>query len=111
MPRYNGAADLAKYLVATKAFLFTSLEPFGITPVEALAAGTPVIAFNEGGSRDFVNEKNGEFFAKQTPKSLANDVEKFEKKTFQEKDISKSAEGFSSANFAKNLEKIINEKV
>ncbi len=111
LPRYNGAADLAKYLIATKAFLFTSLEPFGITPVEALAAGTPVIAFNEGGSRDFVNEKNGEFFAKQTPKSLANAVEKFEKKKFQEKDISKSTEEFSSANFAKNLEKIINEKV
>jgi len=70
-----------------------------------------VIAFNEGGSRDFVNEKNGEFFAKQTPKSLANAVEKFEKKKFYKKDISKSVEKFSNNNFAKNLEKIINEKV
>lgn len=110
LPRYDGARDLTKYLLAAKGFLFTSLEPFGITPVESLSAGTPVIAFREGGSRDFVNEINGEFFARQDAKSLAEAIAKFEDRIFAKNEIIKSAEKFSNENFAKNLVKILNSK-
>ncbi|MDO4507943.1 MAG: glycosyltransferase [Candidatus Saccharibacteria bacterium] len=46
--------ELADYLARARGYLFPSLEPFGIAPVEALAAGCPVIAFGEGGARDYV---------------------------------------------------------
>ena len=109
LPRYDGAREIAKYFVAAKAFLFTSLEPFGITPVECLAAGTPVIAFEKGGSRDFINAKNGVFFDEQTAESLAKATIKFERENFAKNEIIKSSEKFANDNFAKNLSKIIAE--
>ncbi|MBQ5812330.1 glycosyltransferase, partial [Candidatus Saccharibacteria bacterium] len=48
--------DLAEYLAGAKCYLFPSLEPFGIAPVEALAAGCPVIALGKGGALDYVKD-------------------------------------------------------
>ena len=111
LPRYDGAKELTKYLVAAKGFLFTSLEPFGITPVESLAVGTPVIAFAKGGARDFIDVKNGVFFDEQNVESLEKAAEVFAKKTWNKNEISRSAEKFSNANFAKNLMEILEEKI
>lgn len=112
LPHYDGIREIAKYFVAAKAFLFTSLEPFGITPVECLAAGTPVIAFKKGGSRDFIQDgQNGVFFDEQTAESVARAVEEFSHKKFNKSDIEKSVEKFSSENFTENLLKILNEKI
>ncbi len=105
-----GKKDLAKYLANAKGYLFPSLEPFGIAPVEALAAGCPVIAFGEGGARDYVIEgKNGVLFERQTVKSLADAIIKFEKKKFDKKEISKTADGFDEKRFDKELKDFIKE--
>ena len=104
--------DLAKELGHAKAFIFPSMEPFGIAPVEALAAGCPVIAFKEGGATDYVIDgKNGLLFEKQTVDSLVKTIEEFEKKKFDRKFIEKSAKDFDIENFKKKLQKFINEKV
>ena len=104
--------DLAKELGHAKAFIFPSMEPFGIAPVEALAAGCPVIAFKEGGATDYVIDgKNGLLFEKQTVDSLVKTIEKFEKKKFDRKFIEKSAKDFDIENFKKKLQKFIDEKV
>lgn len=69
---------LKEYLKHARAFLFPSEEPFGIAPVEALAAGCPVIAYNKGGAKDYiVNEKNGLFFDSQTVSSLVSAIQRF----------------------------------
>lgn len=69
---------LKEYLEHAKAFLFPSEEPFGIAPVEALAAGCPVIAFKKGGAKDYIIDgKNGLFFESQTVNSLASAIQKF----------------------------------
>ncbi len=100
--------ELASYLAGAKGYLFPSLEPFGIAPVEALAAGCPVIAFGDGGAKDYIIEgKNGIFFKEQTVKSLANAILSFEKMKFSRDKISKSVNKFSEEKFDKKLRDFI----
>lgn len=66
-----------------RAFVFASLEDFGIAPVEAQACGTPVIAFGRGGALETVRgledtSPTGVFFASQTPQAIIEAVEAFE---------------------------------
>ena len=103
---------LAKKLSEANGYLFPSLEPFGIAPVEALAAGCPVIAYGVGGARDYVeNEKNGVLFEPQTAAALAEAILKFEKMKFDRKKVVDSAEKFAVGRFDKELTKFIEEKV
>ncbi len=103
-----GKEELAEYLSSAKGYLFPSLEPFGIAPVEALAAGCPVIAFHEGGVRDYIKDgKNGILFDEQTAKSLANAILCFEKKKFDREKVSKTADGFDVKRFDKEIKDYI----
>ena len=52
---FQEEVDLKKYLEAAKAFVYAGIEDFGIAPVEAMAAGSPVIAYDIAGLRDTVN--------------------------------------------------------
>lgn len=123
-------SELKEYLKNAKAFIFPSEEPFGIAPVEALAAGCPVIAFNKGGAKDYIEDgKNGLFFESQTVNSLVSAIKKFNhlsyktenledrsnKKTVSQEyishssllsplEISKTAEKFSRLHFKEQLE-------
>ena len=102
--------ELAIVVAKAKGFIFPSLEPFGIAPVESLASGTPVIAYNKGGSRDYIIEnENGIFFEKQTSKNLLKAIEKFENCNFSSRKVSRSVIKFSTDNFISNLNKIIKE--
>ena len=103
---------LAGYLAEAKGYIFPSLEPFGIAPVEALAAGCPVIAYGEGGACDYVKDgKNGILFEEQTVKSLAEAILKFEKMKFDRTKIPQTADGFDEKRFDKELTDFVNEKV
>lgn len=96
--------ELAKYLSEAKGYLFSSLEPFGIAPVEALAAGCPVIAFGEGGAKDYVKDgKNGILFEEQNAKSLAEGILRFEKLKFDRAKVAKTADKFSLERFDREL--------
>lgn len=62
-----------------KAFLFPGEEDFGITPVEAMSAGCPVLAYGKGGVTETVlAEKTGLFFGEQTVESLVECIRRFE---------------------------------
>jgi glycosyltransferase involved in cell wall biosynthesis len=65
-----------------KALIFPGTEDFGIAPLEAIACGTPVIAFGQGGALETVTEETGMFFSEQTPESLKNAITAFQKKPF-----------------------------
>jgi glycosyltransferase involved in cell wall biosynthesis len=97
--------ELAKNVAKAKGYLFPSMEPFGIAPVEALAAVCPVIAFKEGGAKDYVVDgKNGLLFNEQTAKSLAEAILQFEKmKNFDRKKVSKTSEKFAVERFDKEV--------
>ena len=104
-------ARLVELLAGAKGYLFPSLEPFGIAPVEALAAGCPVIAYGEGGALDYVHDgKNGVLFEKQTVKSLTEAIMRFEEMEFNSDVVAKSAREFDEKRFDKEIRKFVNEK-
>ncbi len=67
-----------------KAFVFAAEEDFGITPVEAQACGTPVIAFGRGGALETIRglesaRPGGLFFDRQEPRAIADAILEFER--------------------------------
>ncbi len=75
--------DVPGLMAGCKAFLFPGLEDFGITPVQAQAAGRPVIAFRGGGALDTVLPgQTGELFEAQTVDSLAEVMASFDAATY-----------------------------
>ncbi len=91
--------EVAHYFKTSEAFIFPGLDDFGITPVEALAAGTPVIAYKAGGALDYVTPKTGLFFSQQTTQSLVAALQKFNAANFKRQQLQKSAGQFSAKNF------------
>ncbi len=87
-----------------KAFLFPGLEDFGITPVEAMSTGRPVIAFRGGGALDTVIPgTTGEFFEQQTPEKLRTVLEQFDVHDYDPIDCRRQAERFSREAFRQRL--------
>lgn len=101
--------EVVDSLKTSEAFILAAFEDFGITPVEALAAGTPVIAYGKGGALDYVNSKNGVLFQHQTVDSLYKAIAEFRKIKFNHSEISQSAESFSIENFQKKFKQFISE--
>ena len=87
-----------------KAFIFPGLEDFGIAPVEAMAAGRPVIAFAGGGALDTVKPGvSGELFDEQTPESLRAALAQFDADDYDPAACRAQAERFSVENFRNRL--------
>jgi len=99
-----------------KAYLFASEdEDFGILPVEAMAVGTPVIAYKSGGVQETVIDgKTGLFFEELTIESLMKAIKQFEKLKFDSKESIKQAGKFGKERFQKEIkafvEKVLQEK-
>ncbi|MBT3348743.1 glycosyltransferase [bacterium] len=92
--------NLPNLYAGARAFLFPAEEDFGLTPVEAMAAGTPVIFFSRGGATESVGEW-GTPFSAQTPESLQRAIDTFlksEKTLDREKIFERGAE-FDEKNF------------
>jgi len=106
-----GLKDLISYFQTAKAFVFAAKEDFGIVPVEAMACGTPIIAYNKGGALETVIEETGVFFDEQTDDSIIKAVRKFESKanSFSEDIIRKNAEKFSTQNFKDSIQNFIDK--
>jgi len=96
--------ELGPLLAHCRAFIFPGLEDFGIAPVEAMAAGRPVIAFAGGGALDYVVEGvTGTFFHQQTPEALAEAVRRFDDRAFDPATIRAHAERFDKRVFQEKL--------
>lgn len=100
---YQSDAVLKKYMQRAKAFVFAAKEDFGIIPVEAMACGTPVIAFGEGGALDTVIDGiSGLFFKKQEEESICDAVNRFMTEfDSSPQDIRRCVERFSAESFRK----------
>jgi glycosyltransferase involved in cell wall biosynthesis len=106
--------EAASLFSRARALLYPGVEDLGLIPIEANAAGCPVIAFREGGVLDTVEEGlTGIFFDRQSPEALAEAIRRFEEieeKFMARETFTARVERFSREAFKKRIEKIVNEK-
>lgn len=98
-------SEKVRLMSEAKAFIFPAMEEdFGITPVEAMGTGTPVIAYKSGGVKESVVEgKTGLFFDDPTVASLLNAIKKFERHKFNSAVCINQAKKFSKERFKKEM--------
>lgn len=101
--------EMVRHFQTAEAFIFpTNVEDFGVTAVEAMAAGTPVIAYGKGGPLDYVIPgKTGLLFDKLTVASLVKTLQEFKPGRFVEATIAGEAQRFSVHAFRKHFQEVI----
>jgi glycosyltransferase involved in cell wall biosynthesis len=111
---YQPFDALKKHMQSAKAFVFAAEEDFGITPVEAQACGTPIIAFGRGGALETVkgletDQPTGVFFAEQSASSIIEAVNAFEQNMhrFNSQACRQNAERFSIEQFRASMMQVV----
>jgi len=101
-------AEQAELYANAKAFIHPQEEDFGITPVESMAAGRPVIAWRRGGATETVVEGvTGEFFDEQSWEELADHLIRFDEKRYDPKTIRAHAERFDREAFKASFKQYV----
>ena len=102
-------AEVAKSLNGAKGLIFPSTdEDFGITMVEGLAAGAPVIAFGKGGALDIVEDGiSGVYYQKQTVDAVVEAIKKVETQTFLPGTLQRKAKRFDTSLFITKIRKVV----
>jgi len=110
---YQSTEVLIDHMQRARAFVFAAEEDFGITPVEAQACGTPVIAFGKGGALETVTDKGyaptGLLFTEQTTGAICEAVAQFESMPdkFSTAACRRNAERFSPEIFREKLRALV----
>jgi glycosyltransferase involved in cell wall biosynthesis len=105
-------SEMNHWYANCRALIFPVEEDFGIVPLEAMAAGRPVIALKRGGAMEtVVANRTGLFFDHQTADCLREAIENFERQeeSFRPEDIRKHAERFSEEAFRAGFSRIVAE--
>jgi glycosyltransferase involved in cell wall biosynthesis len=117
--RFSGRVsdkEAEKLFAGARALLYPGIEDLGLVPIEANAAGCPVIALREGGALDTVKENvTGVFFDEQSPASLMEAINRFEmmeaKGVFENREaFSDHVRQFSSGVFKEKVRRIVAER-
>ncbi len=108
---YVGDADAVRLMQNAKAFCYAAYEDFGIVMAEALACGTPVIAYGNGGALDIVDKNCGVLFKKQCTRAIIEAIEQFERSCFDPKLIRKRALKFDRLRFTNEFKRVVDEMV
>lgn len=97
-----------RLMTEARALLFPGEEDFGIVPVEAQAAGVPVIAYGVGGARESVLDgSTGVLFGEQAPESLIGAIDRFEQSEFDDQTIRANSNRFSREHFREKMAAVI----
>jgi glycosyltransferase involved in cell wall biosynthesis len=103
---------LKDYYAHCQAFIFPQEEDFGITAVEAMASGRPVIAYQSGGALEIIQSgTTGLFFKEQTPESLIEVLKKFKPADFNPRIIRKRAMEFDQERFKEKIKEFIDKNL
>ncbi len=102
--------ELLRLYQEAAGFLHVGEEDFGITMVEALAAGAPVIALNAGGARDIVRDGvDGFLVSEPTVDALRAAVEQVDAKEWDRTALAERAASFSRADFTERMRELLTE--
>jgi glycosyltransferase involved in cell wall biosynthesis len=100
--------DRDRLFAGAKGFVFPPEEDFGMVPVEAMAAGTPVIAYGRGGAPEYVTDgETGVLFDEQTPAALVRAVKRFEGMRFDEAKLRAKAREFDVSVFRERIKQFV----
>ncbi len=101
-------SEVRNYYARAKAFVFPQEEDFGIVALEAMASGTPLIAYRGGGALESVQEGiNGVFFGSQNVGSMVRAIEKFQHTKFDRNIIKSSIQKFEKRLFQDKIKEIV----
>jgi glycosyltransferase involved in cell wall biosynthesis len=108
---YLSDQETSDYYSRCQALIFPSEEDFGITPLEAMASGRPVIAYRGGGALESVVEnKTGVFFDRQTPADIIEAVRDFRTEKFDPEEIREHARKFDRNIFKAKIKKLVEDE-
>ncbi|PIR97892.1 MAG: hypothetical protein COT89_02360 [Candidatus Colwellbacteria bacterium CG10_big_fil_rev_8_21_14_0_10_42_22] len=100
---------LREIIAKAKAVIVPQIEDFGLVSAESIACGTPVIGYNAGGTAEIIEDGlNGILFGEQSENGLIEAVQRFEKRTFNPKRVSETAEKYSKKRFREEFMKVVN---
>lgn len=104
--------EVVNLYAKAKAFIFPGEEDFGITPLEAMASGTPVIAYGSGGALETViNGQTGIYFSQQTAQSLQGALDQLDSVTWSNEVMKQQATKFSKQHFKTQLRRSIAQAI
>ena len=104
---YVGDDELPDLIARCRAFLFPGEEDFGIAPLQAMAAGRPVIAYAGGGALETVIPGTGVLFAQQSAEAIIEAVESFEPEDTNPVDLRAHAQRFDTAVFKQKITEFV----
>ncbi len=100
--------QLVDVIRRAQATVVPQLEDFGLTTVESIACGTPVVGYNQGGTAEIVEEGlNGTLFSDQSVEGLTEAVARFQKMSFKPQDVARSANQFSKERFQEHFVELV----
>lgn len=108
---YVDDAALPDLYAKCRAFMFPGEEDFGIAPIQAMAAGRPVIAYARGGALDTVLPGMGMLFDKQTPEAIIEAVECFDTDNVNSAELRRHAEQFDVSVFRKRFHALVESRL
>ena len=109
---FQNDADLPKMYAGCKALLFPQEEDFGITPVEAAAAGKPTIAYEAGGALEtVVADRTGVFFRQQSVAAVAEAISRYETGYWDQRLIRQHAEKFRREEFLRKVLTLVQDQM
>jgi glycosyltransferase involved in cell wall biosynthesis len=101
--------EIKVLMAQCKGFLFPGKEDFGITPIEVLAAGVPIVAYQAGGALEYIQDGvNGVFFRQQTVESLTEGILRLEKTNdWNVSEIENSSKPFDGEVFVNSIKQLV----
>jgi glycosyltransferase involved in cell wall biosynthesis len=99
--------ELLACYTRAKGLLFPGVEDFGLVPVEAIAAGCPVIALAKGGVVDSMTSETAEFYEEESAAALQQAIVRFEARAFSDAELRSRASKFTREQFGRRFEAVL----
>jgi glycosyltransferase involved in cell wall biosynthesis len=94
-----------------RGLIFPGVEDFGLVPLEAIAAGCPVIALRKGGAVDSMTPDTAEFYEEESAEGLQKAIVRFEARQFSDRELRMRASQFTREQFTRKFQAILRRAI